>query len=59
MLGRYNNCITNFSRKSAEKRPLGTPRPGWEDNIKMYLKEGVCMWTTLKIVWIHSNDQLF
>jgi hypothetical protein len=26
-------------RKSEGKRPLGRPRVGWEDNIKMGLKE--------------------
>jgi hypothetical protein len=25
--------------KPEEKRPLGRPRRGWEDNIKMYLRE--------------------
>ena len=24
--------------KSTEKRPLGKPRPRWEENIRMYLK---------------------
>ena len=24
------------------KRPLGRPRPGWEDNIEMYLQAVVC-----------------
>jgi len=25
--------------KREEKRPLGRPRPGWEDNIKMDIQE--------------------
>jgi hypothetical protein len=28
--------------KPEGKRPLGRPRRGWEDNIKMDLKEVVC-----------------
>ena len=28
--------------KPEGKRPLGTPRPRWEDNIKMDLKEVGC-----------------
>ena len=28
--------------KSEGKRPLGRPRRGWEDNIKMDLQEVVC-----------------
>jgi hypothetical protein len=27
--------------KPEGKRPLGRPRRRWEDNIRMYLKEGV------------------
>ena len=29
--------------KSERKRPLGRPRPIWEDNIKMYLQEVSCV----------------
>ena len=28
-----------LTSKSTEKRPLRRPSHGWEDNIKMYLKE--------------------
>jgi hypothetical protein len=28
--------------KPEDKRPLGRPRHGWEDNIKMYLQEVRC-----------------
>jgi len=32
--------------KPEGKRPLGSPRPRWEDNIKMYLQEVGCgVWT--------------
>ena len=29
-------------RKPEGKRPLGRPRPRWEDNINMYLQEVGC-----------------
>ena len=28
-----------ITSKSTGKRPLGRPRRGWEDNIRMYLKK--------------------
>jgi len=34
--------------KSEGKRPLGRPRPRWEDNIKMDLQ---------KVVWGHGLDR--
>jgi len=37
--------------KPEGKRPLGRPRPRWEDNIKMDLKEvGWGVWTGL--IWL-------
>jgi hypothetical protein len=38
-----------FMGKPVEKRPLGRPRHGWEDNTKMDLQEVGCG------LWIGSN----
>jgi hypothetical protein len=32
-------CIQGFGGKSKGERPLGRPSHGWEDNIKMDMKE--------------------
>jgi hypothetical protein len=33
------NVYKTFIGKPAGKRPLGSPRHSWEDNIKIYLRE--------------------
>jgi hypothetical protein len=44
--GRYRSSHQILVRKHERKRPLGRPRHGWEDNIKLNLKErGTRMWT--------------
>jgi hypothetical protein len=47
-----SNAYTILIRKSEGKRPLGTPRSRWKDNIKTDLKEtiiktysGLRIWT--------------
>ena len=35
-------CIQGFGGEPERKRPLGRPRPRWEDNIKMDLQEAGC-----------------
>ena len=43
-------CLQNFGGKPEGKRPLGTHRHRWEDNIKMDLQEvGWGAWTVL--IW--------
>jgi hypothetical protein len=32
-------CIQNFDQNTEGKRPLGRPRHGWEDNIRMHIRE--------------------
>jgi hypothetical protein len=32
-------CIQGLAEKPARRRPLGRPRRGWEDNIKMGIQE--------------------
>ena len=32
-------CTQNFGEKPQEKRPLGTPRHRWENNIEMNLQK--------------------
>ena len=42
LVARMEECRSSFkilTSKSAEKRPLGSPRIGWEDTISMDLKE--------------------
>jgi len=41
MYGGEESCTQGSGGKSEGKRPLGRPRPRWEDNIMMYLREGV------------------
>ena len=33
------SAFKNLTGTPTGKRPLGTPRHGWEDDIRMYLKE--------------------
>ena len=41
-LGEGRGVYTVLVGKPEGKRPLGRPRPRWEDNIKMDLHEVVC-----------------
>jgi hypothetical protein len=38
-MGREERCIQGFGGKPEGKRPLGRPKPRWEDNIKMEFRE--------------------
>jgi hypothetical protein len=38
-MGAKRNAYTILAGKPEEKRPLGTPRSMWVDNIKMDLRE--------------------
>jgi hypothetical protein len=40
-MGRIRNA-QNIMEKYEKRRPLGTPKHRWEDNIKMYLWEIRC-----------------
>jgi len=40
--GEEERCIQDFGGESEGRRPLGTPRCRWEDNIKMDLQEVGC-----------------
>ena len=31
-----------FVRKTGRKRPIGRPKPRWDDNIEIYLQEAGC-----------------
>jgi hypothetical protein len=37
--GERYECFQNLNGKPTTKRPLGRPRPRWEGNIRMDLKE--------------------
>jgi hypothetical protein len=39
MYGGEKKCMQGSTGKLAGKRPLGTPRHRWEDNIKVDIKE--------------------
>ena len=41
-LGESREVYRVLVGKPEGKRPLGRPRPKWEDNIKMHLQEVVC-----------------
>ena len=41
--GAIQKCIQSSEGKPESKRPLGRPRLGWEDNIKMNLREVGCV----------------
>jgi hypothetical protein len=43
MYGGELRCIQGFGGKREGKRPLGRTRRRWENNIKMGLKEVVCL----------------
>jgi hypothetical protein len=43
------NAYTNLVVDPGGKQPLGTPRGRWEDNIKMNIREIVCV----DVDWIH------
>jgi hypothetical protein len=52
MMGRA--CITHGEKRKPErKRPLGRPRPMWEDNIKMILGENEVVCTGL--IWLRTG----
>jgi hypothetical protein len=38
-MGERRGAFSHFVKKPAVKRPLGRPRPTWEDNIRTDLKE--------------------
>jgi len=38
-MGEVRDAYIFLVGKPKRKRPLGRPRSGWEDNIKMYLRE--------------------
>jgi len=38
-MGDMRNAYKSLVRKSEGKRPLRRPRHGWEDNIRMVLRE--------------------
>jgi len=38
-MGERRGVCSYFVKKPAGKRPLGRPRPTWEDNIRIDLKE--------------------
>jgi len=42
VMGERRGVYRVLVRKSEGKRPLQTPRPSWEDNIKMDLQEVSC-----------------
>jgi len=45
-MGERRGVYRILVRKSEGKRPLGRPRCGWEDNIKMDIREVGCgVWT--------------
>jgi hypothetical protein len=47
-IGERRGIYWFFFGKPEGQRPLGRPRHGWEDNIKMYLQEVGCFgWTDL------------
>jgi hypothetical protein len=46
--GERSGACSHFVKKYAGKRPLGRPRPTWEDNVRIDLKE-IC-WEG--VVWI-------
>jgi hypothetical protein len=37
---RERRCIQGLGGENGGKEPIGRPRPRWEDNIKIKLKEG-------------------
>jgi len=37
--GRYEKCVQNFGGKPEAKKPFGRPSRGWEDNIRLDLRE--------------------
>jgi hypothetical protein len=42
LIGERRGVYKVLMEKSEEKRPLGRPRRGWEDNIKLDLQEVSC-----------------
>jgi hypothetical protein len=40
-MGKMRNAYKILVEKREGKRPLGRPRHGWEDKMKMYFKERV------------------
>ena len=49
-LVRDESCIRGFGEETEDKRPFGSPRSRWEDNIKIGLQDIVCNfmnWTDL------------
>ena len=38
----FRNALQSSRGKTRGKRPLGRPRHRWEENIKLYLREGGC-----------------
>jgi hypothetical protein len=53
-MGEKRNVYRLLGRKARGKEPLGGPRHGWRDNIKMYILEvGLGVWTGL--VWLRID----
>jgi len=48
--GEMRNAYKILVRKLDGQSPLWRPRRGWEDNIKMDLKQGVKVWTAF--IWL-------
>jgi hypothetical protein len=53
--GEKRDAYRVLVRKPVERRPLGKPRPRWEDNIKMGLRE--VEWGTDWIDLVQNRDR--
>jgi hypothetical protein len=59
-MGEMRNACNILGGKSERKRSLGRPRRGWEDNIRMDLREiGRKVWTGLTWLRLGTNGGLF
>jgi hypothetical protein len=56
--GEKRNVYRILVGKLEGKRPLGRPRRGWEDNIKMDLREDGVVWTGLIRLRIGTSGKL-
>jgi hypothetical protein len=53
MTGEESNAYWILVGKPEGKRPLGRPRHGWVDNVKMNLREVGMVWTGL--IWLRTG----